>query len=357
MGIEVGFDARNFYLVSLDPVRDGYSVEETTAFLQKLLDRLKRLPSVASASWTETVPVVVSPSTIVVSAATTLNADKYVVGKDYFETIGVPVLLGRGFRGEDEANDATAVVVSEGLARDLWETASPLGRRLEVAGRRFEVVGVSRNVKVNLAAEPARPAIYFPLKPDDLARPSFTGVTLMVRAAPGVDAISAVRREISAMDARLTPFNAVSLPEEIGRLTYVFRLAVWIHWFEGVFGLILASVGLAGMTAYSVVQRRREIGIHVALGARASDVLRLVMKEGVVLVAVGTVFGLAGGWAGMRVLRGIMSSIAKTAGTSTSDPLLLVGAPVLLAALALMACYLPARKSLRVDPVEALRQE
>ena len=121
--------------------------------------------------------------------------------------------------------------------------------------------------------------------------------------------------------------------------------------------MILASVGLAGMTAYSVVQRRREIGIHVALGARASDVLRLVMKEGVVLVAVGTVFGLAGGWAGMRVLRGIMSSIAKTAGTSTSDPLLLVGAPVLLAALALMACYLPARKSLRVDPVEALRQE
>jgi putative ABC transport system permease protein len=124
-----------------------------------------------------------------------------------------------------------------------------------------------------------------------------------------------------------------------------------------VFGLILASVGLAGMTAYSVVQRRREIGIRVALGARASDVLRLVMKEGAVLVAVGTVFGLAGGLAGMRVLRWTMSEVERTTGTSASQPLLLVGAPLLLAALALMACYLPARKSLRVDPVEALRQE
>jgi hypothetical protein len=357
MALELGFDPTNVYLVSLDPVRDGYSVEETTAFLQKLLDRLKRLPSVASAGWTETVPVVVSPSTIVVSAATTLSADKYVVGKDFFEAIGVPVLLGRGFRREDEANGATAVIVSESLAHDLWQTASPLARWIEVAGRRFEVVGVSRNVKVNLAAESARPAIYFPLKPDDLARPSFTGVTLMVRVAPGVDAIGVVRREISAMDARLTPFNAVSLPEEIGRLTYVFRLAVWIHWFEGVFGLILASVGLVGMTAYSVVQRRREIGIRVALGAQAGDVLRLVMKEGVVLVAVGTVFGLAGGLAGMRVLAGIMSAVASTTGTNTSDPLLLVGAPLLLAALALIACYVPARKSLRVDPVVALRQE
>ena len=159
------------------------------------------------------------------------------------------------------------------------------------------------------------------------------------------------------MDDKLTPFNAVSLPEEIGRLTYAFQVAVWIHWFEGVFGLILASVGLAGMTAYSVVQRRREIGIRVALGAQAGDVLRLIMKEGIVLVGVGTVFGLAGGLAGMRVLRGVMSSIAKTAGASTSNPALLVGAPLLLAALALVACYLPARKSLRVDPVEALRQE
>ena len=113
----------------------------------------------------------------------------------------------------------------------------------------------------------------------------------------------------------------------------------------------------AGVTAYSVTRRRREIGIRIALGARSTDGLGLVMKEGAVLVAVGTIIGLAGAWAGIRLLSAIMSQIARTSGTSASDPALLVGAPLLLAALALAACYVSARKSLRIDPAVALRQE
>jgi ABC-type antimicrobial peptide transport system permease subunit len=124
-----------------------------------------------------------------------------------------------------------------------------------------------------------------------------------------------------------------------------------------VFGLILASVGLAGVTACSVARRRREIGIRVALGAGSGDVLGLVMKEGAVVVALGTAAGLALAWAGMRALAAAMSVIARTAGKSDSDQALLVAAPLLLAAVALVACYLPARKSLRVDPVVTLRQE
>jgi putative ABC transport system permease protein len=122
----------------------------------------------------------------------------------------------------------------------------------------------------------------------------------------------------------------------------------------GAFGLILASVGLAGVTAYAVSQRGREIGIRVALGAQKSDVLSLVMKEGVVLVTVGTVVGLAAAWAGIRVLSGLFFTVASV---ESSDPLLLAGAPLLLAVLALVACYLPARKSMRIDPAVALRQE
>jgi ABC-type antimicrobial peptide transport system permease subunit len=135
------------------------------------------------------------------------------------------------------------------------------------------------------------------------------------------------------------------------------RVALWTYGCIGIFGLILASVGLAGVTAYSVTQRRREIGIRIALGAQSADVLGLVMKEGAVLITAGTLIGLAAAWAGMRLLSAIMSTISRTAGTSASDPLLLVGAPLLLAALALAACYLPARHSLRIDPVLALRQE
>src|SRR5262249_23265015 len=121
--------------------------------------------------------------------------------------------------------------------------------------------------------------------------------------------------------------------------------------------LILASVGLAGMTAYSVAQRGREIGIRMALGAQRSEVLGLVMKEGAVLVSAGSLIGLAGAWGAQRVLSAFLSSVTQTTGRSASDPLLLVGAPLLLAGLALAACYAPARKSMRIDPAVALRQE
>ena len=199
--------------------------------------------------------------------------------------------------------------------------------------------------------------IYLPLHSAEFARPALHGVTLMVRATPGVDALGAVRREIAAMDPNLTPFNARSMTEQIDQLMFPVKVALWTYGCIGVFGLILASVGLAGVTAYSVAQRRREIGIRVALGAARGDVLGLVMKEGAVLVAIGTVIGLCGAWAGIRLLSALMSTVARTAGTSTSDPMLLVGAPLLLAALALGACYVPARKSLRIDPAAALRQE
>ena len=125
----------------------------------------------------------------------------------------------------------------------------------------------------------------------------------------------------------------------------------------GLFGLILASVGLAGVTAYSVARRAREIGIRMALGARRADVLRLVMSEGAVLVAVGTIFGVGGAWAGMRTLSGVMAEVARVAGSSTSDSLLIFGAPGMPALLAMAACYLPARKSMRIDRAITLRQE
>jgi len=202
-----------------------------------------------------------------------------------------------------------------------------------------------------------RPAIYFPLRTSDYARPSLLGVSLLVRAAPGGDVLNAVRHEIAAMDPDLAPFNVRSMPEQIDRLMYLLRLAGWIYGAIGVFGLILASVGLAGVTAYAVSRRGHEIGIRMALGAKAADVLRLVMQESLALVAAGTVLGLAGAWGVARLLSSFLSYVAQAVSATTSDPVLLVGAPLLLASLALAACYLPARRSMRIDPVAALRQE
>src|SRR5262249_19950335 len=157
------------------------------------------------------------------------------------------------------------------------------------------------------------------------------GLTLVVRAAPGADAIGAVRREIAALDANLTPFNARSMTDQIDQMMYPVRAGMWTYGVIGIFGLVLASVGLAGMTAYSVAQRGREIGIRMALGARTVDVLGLVMKEGAALVALGTVAGLGGAWAGHRLLAALLSQVAQTTGRSVSDPTLLLGAPLPLA--------------------------
>ncbi len=388
MGIQQGFNARDLYLISVDPIRDGYSGEQAANFFPKLLERVKRLPSVTAAALTDSVPVAIDGSPgVKFSTAQTEAANspaihwalRYVVGKDYFETTGIPILLGRGFQAGDESNDATAVVVSEKLVAQYWKGQDPLGRRIEIdnvdagpgfgawpgsfdfrpgavgKGRRiFEVVGVARDVANDLVAQKEHPAIYFPLRPADYEQPSLRGVTLMVRAKPGVNVISAVQREISAMDSAITPYNARSMTEQIEQFMYPLRTATWTYGVIGAFGLVLASVGLAGVTAYSVAQRRHEIGIRIALGARRTDVLGLVMKQGLALVAVGTLIGLVGAWAGNRLLAGLYSTVATT---STSDPLLLVGAPLLLATVALVACYVPARKSMEVDPVLALRAE
>jgi hypothetical protein len=218
--------------------------------------------------------------------------------------------------------------------------------------RTYEVIGVAGDVSEDLVASKKHPAVYFALHAAEYAQPSVRGVTLMVRAMPGVDAIAVVRREIAAIDPAITPFHARSMADHILQFMSMLRAASWTYGLMGFFGLVLASVGLAGVTARSVARRGREIGIRRALGAQTSDVLRLVMKESTALVAVGTVIGLAFALAGIRGLSGMFFTVASVQGYS---PALLVGAPLLLAGLALIACYVPARRSTRIDPAVTLK--
>jgi len=388
LGVQEGFNPRNLYLISLDPVRDGYSAERAVGFFEKLLQRVERLPSISAACLTDTLPVAVDGNNGVMFSTPGEGdakpqelswARKHVVGRNYFETAGIKILSGRGFRREDEASGAQAAIVSEHLVRLYWKGQDVLGRHIEVAnaessgnygawpgtfdhrpgmigqGRQvYEVVGVVHDVTEDIVSSKKHPAIYFPLRARDYAQPSLRGMTLMLRARPGVDAIGAVRREISIMDPNITPFNARSMTEHIAQFMSALKGASWTYGLLGVFGLILASVGLAGVTAYSVAQRGHEIGIRLALGAQKRDVLGLVMKEGAVLVTAGALIGLAFAWAGMRALGDMFAWVASVKG---ADPVLLVGAPLLLASLALAACYVPARRSTRIDPVVALRQE
>jgi hypothetical protein len=311
------------------------------------------------------------------------SARKHMVGRDYFETAGIKILAGRSFERQDEetraAGAAAAVIVTRQAVREFWKGGDAVGSRIEIANdtasggialwpgtidnrpgvlvkesRVFDVIGVVDDVSEDLVASKKHPAIYFPLREADYAQPSLRGMTLMVRAAPGVDAIGAVSREISAIDPGIAPYNARSMTEHISQYMSTLKGASWTYGLIGLFGLVLAAVGVAGVTAYSVAKRAHEIGIRMALGAQKHNVLALVMKEGAVLVIAGTVAGLGLAWAGMRALSGLFFTVASVRG---SEPVLLVGAPLLLAALALLACYVPARKSTRIDPVIALREE
>ena len=396
LGVQQGFDPRNLYLVSLDPVRDGYPAARATAFLDNLLERVKRIPGIAAACLTDTLPAATDgnsgvrftaidgPATS--SALPCLACDqksnvarKHMVGREYFETAGIRILAGRGFRREDEADEAATVIVSQYAVGVFWKDQDPIGRRIQLRNekasggfgmwpgtmdyrssqldaeiRTFEVIGVAADVSEDLVASKKHPAIYFPMHAADYAQPSLRGVTLMLRAAPGFDAIGAVRREIANMDSAITPFNAISMGEHIAQFMGALTGASWTYGLLGFFGLVLASVGLAGMTAYAVARRTQEIGIRMALGAQKRDVVVLVMKEGAALALVGIGIGLALAWAGMRALSAAFFTLATV---KASDPVLLAGAPVLLAALALAACYIPARRSTRIDPALTLRAE
>jgi predicted permease len=386
LGIQSGFNARNLYLMSLDPVRDGYTGEQATAFFDKLLDRVQRLPTVSDACLTETVPVSMGSARMHVSAPgesarEVVTATRHVVGKDYFDATGIPLLLGRAFRKEDEVNQTPSVVVSQEFVREFSRGGDLLGRQIEIGadniavdrilpgtfdyrpgvpgsrGKIFVVVGVVGDVAEGLVVQKPQPVVYLPLRSADYARPPAQGITLLVRTAPGAGGIEAVRREIGAIDANIKPFNVRTMEDQIEQFMAPLTSASWTYRVIGIFGLLLSAVGLAGMTAYSVAQRTREIGIRVALGARRGNVLGLVMKDGALLVAAGTAVGMAGAWMGSRALALMNSSVGKVTSGSASDPLVLFGAPLLLATLALLACYAPALQSMRIDPVVALREE
>ena len=363
--IKLGFEPGNLFLLSLDPVRDGYTPQQAADFFARLPERLRRLPGVRAAALAQSSPFGLDAGEAMMATKSDLVSGPQLVqslrtervGAGFFETLGVPRLAGRTFREADERENVPVVVVNQTLAEETWPGRSGVGETLELDGVRHEVIGVVGDIGTGFSLGRRLRCAYLPDVPGGYAAPSAQGVTLVVRAERGADIPLLVRRDVGAMLANLTVFNTTSMTEQVERMASVFRIATAIYGGIGLFGLVLAAVGLAGVTAYTVARRTHEIGIRRALGAQSWDVLRLVMQEGVVLVVVGTGLGLAGAMVAVRVMSTVLSAMEEIMRTSTHDPLVLIGAPALLAGVALLACYLPARRSLRINPVEALRAE
>jgi ABC-type antimicrobial peptide transport system permease subunit len=292
---------------------------------------------------------------------------KETVGAGYFATLSEPMLAGREFTERDQRMEAAAdgsktaalpVVLNESAARRLFGNGTAVGKRVTEDQQSYDVVGVVSDLK-NGIPDDDQPAavVYLPLTRRDFASPPAGGMTILVRSDAGIDALGGVRREIASMDPNLAVFDVRTLAEYLQTSRAAMRLSLDMCGGIGLFGLVLAAIGLAGVTAYAVARRRKEIGIRMALGARKAQVLGLVLREGVALVTAGTILGFLGAMALVKTLSALTSVFSDAFQVSTSDPRLLLGAPLLLAGLAMLACYVPARRSMKIDPVKALRQE
>jgi hypothetical protein len=367
--IQTRFDPHTMYLLSIDPVRDGYTAEKAQALFAKLPEQLKGVGAVRNVALAAQAPFAEEDEDAAVpltaedargASQVQISAVEETVGARYFATLSEPILAGREFTEQDQRIPADGskvlpAVLNESAARGFFGNGNALGKRLRGDQQSYEVVGVVHNLWNRIGISQA--VIYLPLTQRNFARPPADGITVMVRSEAGTAALNGIRREIASMDPNLTIFNVRTLSEYLELSRSSERFSVNTYGGMGVFGLVLAAIGLAGVTAYAVAQRRKEIGIRMALGARRGQVLRLVLREGAALVGVGTVLGFLGACAIAKVLSALTNVFVAALKVGTNDPRLLVGAPLLLAALALLACYIPARKAAQIDPLRALREE
>jgi predicted permease len=280
-------------------------------------------------------------------------ADERRVTPGFFDAMGVPLLRGRGFTDADRADAPPVTIVSESFARRYFPDGDPLGQRLRIGGVRddaspwWTIVGVAGSVRSRALDRQPEPEIYLPF-----AQRASRGMSLVVRTAGEPAAVMPLLRDVvGSLDPDL-PVSQVATARELARASLASQrfLGSLLGAFAGL-ALLLAGVGLNGVIAFTVRQRVREIGIRLALGARPGDVLGAVLGRGLRLTAVGLAIGAGGALAAGRTLRGLLYDVSPT------DPGTFAAVGVVLTATALFACYWPARRAARLDPVEALRHE
>jgi putative ABC transport system permease protein len=359
-GIAPGFRIANSIVIELDPSLAGYNQTRGRETYRALLARLQALPGVESASLAATVPFGMTsngreirrPGTDASDQRNLVNCRANIVDPNYFQTMGVPLLRGRSFVPA-EGGARTAVVLDRLAASRLWPDGDALGKHIvmnEEAGkaREMEVVGIVGNVREHIVGRGEDPHVYLPFGTE---YQSDMHIHLKVRSEAGM--LDTVRREIREFDTALPVLSLKTMQQHLdGSIDlWIMRTGATLFSLFGGVALLLAVVGLYGIRSYTVARRTREIGIRMALGANATDTLRLVVREGVALTAIGAAAGLSLSFLLGKVLSGMLYEV------SGSDPVVFLAAPAVLSAVSLVACYVPARRAASIDPMIALRYE
>ena len=349
-----GFDPHHVYLATFDLDPMGYTAQTGTEFDRQLLERVKELPGVQSATLADFSPLSftihsegVMPEGYVPHLHESMEADRGQVGPAYLQTLKTPLIAGRDFTAQDNASTQRVAIVNEAFVDRYWPGQEAVGKRVDVSGRSYSVVGVAANGKYRRLVYDPAPLVLMPL----LQRYS-SEVTLHVRVNGDLQVVdSAVERTVHGLNPNLPLFNVTTLEQNMGMGNVFERIAVVFAGSFGLIALLLAAVGIYGVVAYTTKQRTHEIGIRMALGAEKADVFRQVLGQGFRL----TLAGLAGGFAvslfTTRFLRGMLFGIG------TTDWLTFSTVAIVLLVVAVAACLVPARRAASVDPMQALRTE
>ena len=356
-----GFDPRNAMTVSFDLGLQGYDEARGQQFQHQLIERVQSLPGVKSAAISNYIPLSLnynSNNVFVEGQPAERGANVPLsmvasISPRYFETMGTPVLEGREFADQDKRETERVAIVNETFVRRLLPfaktNADAIGKRISFRdkGPFLRIVGVAGDGKYFNIAEEPRSFLW-----TTTAQDYTSSVILLVRTNGNPESVlGAVRAELHSLDPNLPVFDVKTLTEHMRFALFPARIAATVLGVFGLVALVLAAIGIYGITSYAVSQRTREIGIRMALGAQLSDVMKLILTHGVKLTVIGVCLGLLGAYIVTRAITSVLY------GVSATDPLTFVGVSVLLMAVALIACYVPARRATRVDPLVALHYE
>lgn len=352
--IDKGFDADNLLIAQLDPGLQGYTRARTDAFYRQLTERLTANPDVVAVGYTTNLPLSLNEndSGVRIPGYTpgkneNMSIQNSSVTPGYFTAMGIPLREGRAFRAQDDSGAAPVIIVNEQFVHRFWPGQDALGKTVHIHGRDWTVVGIVPTGKYFSLGEEPTAYLYTPEAQDW----SF-GMQIAVRTRGDPQAlVPALRSAVTALDPNMPLSDVRTMDSHLGIALLPARVTGWALGVFGLLGLLLASLGIYGVMAYSVSQRTREIGIRMAIGAGGGAVIGLLMRQGLTLVLVGTAVGLAGAVGAARLIQG------QLYGGRGFDPVTFVAVPVVLMVVACGAIWVPARRAAGLDPVLALRQE
>jgi predicted permease len=358
---DLGFKPDHLINFTIDVQELGYDQQRGVNFYRQLGERIRALPGIESTAFAFSAPMGYygaglnalwseSQRGLPASKVSSVRFNK--VDSDYFRTMGIEIVSGRAIDDRDRSNTPLVAVINENLAKELWPGKDAVGhhfRRLSGDGPDIEVVGVARYSKVNFIAETPAPYFYVPLTQN------YTSVRVLhVRSSlPPAEVVREVEAQARGLDPNLPVFDVMTMAESLsgGNGFFFLRLAATFAGALGGLSLLLAVIGLYGVISFAVNERVRDIGVRMALGARRQNILVMVLLQGMKLVILGLVLGVALSVGLSRFVAGLLVD------TGTLDPLAFASASLLLVAVAALACYIPARRATSIDPMQALRTE